>query len=156
MWQDYLILEGLLSPYTNGTEKPSQITEVVLARSAAALGARSRPHPRPRPQLLQQLEGPHLRARLSASRSSRCKSDGTMDLSQAYDAGIGAWDKVSIQFGYSHFAPGTDEAAALRKILDDAWDAGCAVHDQSGSRRPSERRSVEQRHGRRGASCRGC
>jgi hypothetical protein len=44
-----------------------------------------------------------------------------MDLSQAYDVGIGPWDKVSIQFGYSQFAAGTDEAAALRKILDDAW-----------------------------------
>ena len=30
--QDYMILEGLLSPYTTGTEKPTQIAEVALAR----------------------------------------------------------------------------------------------------------------------------
>ena len=44
-----------------------------------------------------------------------------MDLSRAYEAGIGPWDRVSIQFGYSHFVPGVDEPAELRKILDDAW-----------------------------------
>src|SRR5690606_28702884 len=49
--------------------------------------------------------------------------NGTMDLSDAYDVGIGEWDKVAIQYGYSQFAPGTDEAAALKRILDDAWDA---------------------------------
>jgi hypothetical protein len=49
------------------------------------------------------------------------KSDGTMDASKAYEVGIGAWDKISIMYGYTDFAPGTNEATALRKILDDAW-----------------------------------
>jgi hypothetical protein len=44
-----------------------------------------------------------------------------MDLSQAYAVGIGEWDKVSIQFGYAQFAPGTNEAGALRAIIDTAW-----------------------------------
>jgi len=38
-----------------------------------------------------------------------------------YAVGIGEWDKVSIKYGYSHFAPGTDEAKALAQILDEAW-----------------------------------
>ena len=120
MWQDYLILEGLLSPYTNGTEKPSQITEVVLARlrqlSAHEVGhtiGLGHNYYNSTKGRISVLDYPHALITL--------KADGTMDLSQAYDVGIGAWDKVSIQYGYSHFAPGTNEAAALRKVLDDAW-----------------------------------
>ena len=35
--------------------------------------------------------------------------------------GIGEWDKVAVTWGYQDFPPGTDEQAALDKILDDAW-----------------------------------
>src|SRR5262249_16725027 len=31
------------------------------------------------------------------------------------------WDKVAINYGYRQFSSGTDESAALTKILDDAW-----------------------------------
>jgi hypothetical protein len=50
--------------------------------------------------------------------------DGKPDLSEAYATRIGAWDKVSITWGYSDFAPGTDEHAALDKILHDAFGRG--------------------------------
>ena len=120
MWQDYLILEGLLSPYTTGTEKPSQITDVVLARmrqlSAHEVGhtlGLGHNYYNSSKGRISVLDYPHALITL--------KSDGTMDLSQAYAVGIGDWDKVSIQFGYSQFAPGTDEAGALRKILEGAW-----------------------------------
>jgi len=49
------------------------------------------------------------------------KADGTIDLSHAYPAGIGEWDKVAINYGYRQFANGKDDSGALRKILDDAW-----------------------------------
>jgi hypothetical protein len=51
----------------------------------------------------------------------KLNADGTIDLSEAYAAGIGDWDKVAIAYGYQDFPKGTDEAGALRKILDDAW-----------------------------------
>jgi hypothetical protein len=51
-------------------------------------------------------------------------ADGTPDLSDAYATGIGDWDKVSIAWGYSDFAPGADEHAALDKILLDAFGRG--------------------------------
>ena len=51
-------------------------------------------------------------------------ADGSIDLSQAYATGIGDWDKVTIQYGYSDFAPGTDEHAALNNIIDDAAKRG--------------------------------
>src|SRR2546422_6585239 len=51
-------------------------------------------------------------------------ADGVPDLSAAYATGIGEWDKVSIAWGYQDFAPGTDEGAALNKILADAFAHG--------------------------------
>jgi Met-zincin len=51
----------------------------------------------------------------------KLNADGAIDLSEAYQARIGDWDKVTINYGYRQFAPGTDEKAALTKILDDAW-----------------------------------
>ena len=51
----------------------------------------------------------------------KLNADGTIDLSDAYAVGIGEWDKVAIAFGYQDFPAGTDEPAALRKIVDDAW-----------------------------------
>ena len=53
----------------------------------------------------------------------KLNADGTIDLSDAYATGIGEWDKVAIAYGYQDFPPGTDEKAALRKIVDDAWRA---------------------------------
>ena len=118
--QDYLILEGLLSPYTTGREKPDALLQVVLARvrqlSAHEVGhtlGLGHNYYNSSKGRISVLDYPHPLITL--------RPDGTMDLSKAYEVGIGAWDKVSIQFGYSDFAPGTDEAAALRKILDDAW-----------------------------------
>jgi hypothetical protein len=118
--QDYLILEGLLSPYTTGTEKPAQLTEVALARlrqlSAHEVGhtiGLDHNYYNSSKGRISVMDYPHALITLRA--------DGSMDLSRAYEAGIGAWDKVSIQFGYGQFAPGTDEASALRTILDDAW-----------------------------------
>src|ERR1700745_947062 len=54
----------------------------------------------------------------------KLSSDGTPDLSDAYATGIGEWDKVSITWGYSDFAPGADDHAALEKILQSAYGRG--------------------------------
>jgi histidinol phosphatase-like PHP family hydrolase len=49
---------------------------------------------------------------------------GDIDISNAYDNKIGDWDKVTITWGYSQFAPGTNEHDALNKILTDAYKNG--------------------------------
>ena len=35
----------------------------------------------------------------------KLNADGTLDLSDAYPAGIGEWDKVAIAYGYSEIQP---------------------------------------------------
>jgi hypothetical protein len=51
-------------------------------------------------------------------------ADGLPDIAGAYAKGIGEWDKVAIAYGYQDFRAGTDEQAALDKILSDAFRDG--------------------------------
>ncbi len=50
--------------------------------------------------------------------------DGKVDLSEAYDTKIGAFDKVSVTWGYQHFPTGTDEDQALNEIIQNSLKAG--------------------------------
>jgi Met-zincin/Domain of unknown function (DUF5117) len=43
--------------------------------------------------------------------------DGKLDLSNAYAAGIGEYDKFSVKFAYAEFAQGADEKAEIEKII---------------------------------------
>ncbi len=49
---------------------------------------------------------------------------GDIDLSNAYDDKIGAWDKISIAWGYQDFPKGTDEKKALNDTLNKAFKSG--------------------------------
>lgn len=118
--QDYMIFEGLLSPYESGTEKPSILYETALKRirqlSAHEVGhtlGLGHNYYDSTKGWISVMDYPHPLEEL--------KADGTIDISRAYEARIGDWDKVAINFGYRQFAPGTDVDAALDKIIDDAW-----------------------------------
>jgi hypothetical protein len=118
--QDYMIFEGLLSPYTSGSEKPAVLYETALKRirqlSAHEVGhtlGLGHNYYDSEKGWISVMDYPHPLEKLNA--------DGTIDLSEAYQARIGDWDKVTINYGYRQFAPGTDEKAALAKILDEAW-----------------------------------
>jgi hypothetical protein len=118
--QDYMIFEGLLSPYETGTEKPSILYETALKRirqlSAHEVGhtlGLGHNYYDSTKGWISVMDYPHPLEEL--------KADGTIDISKAYEARIGDWDKVAINFGYRQFAPGTDENAALDRIIDDAW-----------------------------------
>jgi hypothetical protein len=120
--QDYLIFEGLLAPYKTGTETPAILAQTALAR-IRQLAAHEVGHTlgighqyyNSSKGRISVMDYPHPLEKLNA--------DGTIDLSDAYATGIGEWDKVAIAFGYQDFPAGTDEPAALRKIVDDAWKA---------------------------------
>ena len=118
--QDYLIAEGLLSPYENGDEEPAGLAEWALARirqlSAHEVGHTiGLGHNYYDSDLgrISVLDYPH----------PLITHDGRdFDYSEVYDVDIGEWDKVAVRYGYTHFPPGTDEAAELKRILDEAWD----------------------------------
>lgn len=120
--QDYMIFEGLLSPYVKGDERPSVLYDTALARikqlsahevgHTLGLGHNYYDSSKGR---ISVMDYPHP--------LSTIREDGTLDLSQAYTAQIGDWDKVAINYGYRELPAGTDEKTALTKILDDAWAA---------------------------------
>jgi len=121
--QDYLIAEGLLAPYEKGKAVSAKMQEMALAR-LRQLAAHEVGHT---------LGLMHNYSASTVNRSSvmdypppvaKLAADGTIDLSDAYATGIGEWDKVSIAFGYQDFPAGTDEHAALTKILTDGFARG--------------------------------
>ncbi|MDC6405788.1 MULTISPECIES: zinc-dependent metalloprotease [Maribacter] len=50
--------------------------------------------------------------------------NGEIDFSNAYDTGIGEWDKVIVAYAYSDFPKGTNEREALNEILEKATSDG--------------------------------
>ncbi len=50
--------------------------------------------------------------------------NGEIDFSDAYDTGIGEWDKVIVAYAYSDFPDGTNERDALNEILEKATSEG--------------------------------
>jgi hypothetical protein len=120
--QDYMIFEGLLSPYVNGTEQPKELYEAAFKRirqlSAHEVGhtlGLGHAYYSSGMGWISVMDYPHPYIEL--------RSDGSIDISKAYPQHIGEFDKVAINYGYREFPKGTDEAAELRKIVNQAWDA---------------------------------
>lgn len=66
----------------------------------------------------------------------RITPEGELDISQAYDVGIGAYDRFAVQWLYSDFAPGVDEAAALAAIVEDGLARGMRFISDADARPP--------------------
>ncbi|MDH5622253.1 MAG: zinc-dependent metalloprotease, partial [Gammaproteobacteria bacterium] len=120
--QDYLIAEGLLAPYEDEAVPPEML-EMSLAR-IRQLSAHEVGHT---------IGFEHNFAASTQDRSSvmdypvplvRIRDDGSLDLSDAYDDKIGAWDKRTVLYAYQDFPEGTDRDAARAKILDETIAAG--------------------------------
>lgn len=127
--QDYLIAEGLLAPYDtpeNAMGLPAEddpMLDLALAR-LRQLSAHEVGHT---------LGFMHNFAASVNNRASvmdypaplaTLDSAGNINLSEAYDTGIGEWDLVTVRFSYAEFPPGTDEHAALDSLLVEAHANG--------------------------------
>ncbi len=121
--QDFLIAQGLVGNYEEGRDNSSELLEMALARirqlschevgHTLGLGHNYASSVNDRASVM---DYPHPLIKIG--------EDGVLDLSDAYDVGVGDWDKVSIAFGYQHFPEGVDEEKELKAILDDAFSRG--------------------------------
>jgi len=114
--QDFLIAQGLLSPFEKGSDGSPLMQEMALAR-LRQLSAHEVGHT---------LGIIHNFAASMNDRASvmdyphpfvQVKEDGSLDFSKAYGVGVGAWDKAAVAYGYTDFPDGVDETEGLRNIL---------------------------------------
>lgn len=120
--QDFLIAEGLLAPYENGTEVPKEMEEMALARlrqlSAHEVGhtiGLAHSYTSSTENRASVMDYPHPLAEIE---------NGKIVLKNAYDDKIGAWDKVSITFGYQDFPEGVNQKNKLDEIIQNSLKNG--------------------------------
>ena len=121
--QDRMIFEGLAAAEKSGSGETDDPVEIALNR-IRQLSAHEVGHT---------LGFAHNFAASSNDRASvmdypapliTANEDGTLDFSDAYDKGIGAWDKVSANWLYREFSDVAEEQGELEKILSDAYGSG--------------------------------
>jgi hypothetical protein len=133
--QDYMIAQGLLSPFKNESLAFDPMLKMSIER-LEQLSAHEIGHT---------LGLMHNYAASTVNRSSvmdyphpliRLNSKGEVDLTDAYDHKIGDWDKVAITWGYADFSNSKNEEAELNKILTDAVAKGLKFISDRDSRAP--------------------
>lgn len=136
--QDHLIAEALLAPYASGSggsaRPPGSVTRGAAPPSTAAAElALARLRQLAAHEVGHTLGLMHNYAASTVGRASvmdypppllALRPDGTIDTSQAYATGIGAWDKLAITWGYRDYPAGTDERAAGDALLLQGFAGG--------------------------------
>ena len=114
--QDYLIATGLLAPYKNGNTVPDYMRELALSRVRQLVAH----------EIGHTIGLSHNYISSSANRASvmdyphptiTLDPNGNIEWKDAYDVGIGEWDKVTIEYGYQDFPEGINEKEALERII---------------------------------------
>ena len=121
--QDYMIAEGLLAPYDEGVEPDPVMLEMALNRirqlSAHEIGHTlgiAHNFAASVNDLASVMDYPHPMVSV--------EEDGSLSLDNAYDIGIGEWDKRAVIWGYQDFPEGVDEEEALEEIILETIDQG--------------------------------
>ncbi len=121
--QDFLIAQALMNrPYAQGDNNNDPMLQLALAR-IRQLSAHEIGHT---------LGFAHNFAASTNNRASVMDyphpyitlKDGEIDFSEAYDTGIGEWDKVTVGYSYASFPEGTSEQEGLNAILEQAQNQG--------------------------------
>ncbi len=132
--QDYLLAEGLLAPY--GTDSKNSAMEAFSLARIRQLSAHEVGHT---------LGLEHNFAGSVNDRASvmdypfplvTLDADGNVDISNAYDTGIGEWDKRAILWGYQDFPDHVDAEKARMTILQDTLRSGLKYVGDRDSRHP--------------------
>ncbi len=130
--QDFLIAQGLLTPYENGTEPDPRLLQMALARlrqlSAHEVGhtlGLMHNYSSSMDDRASVMDYPHPLIKLTNRR---------IDLDDAYDVGIGEWDKAAITWGYQDFKEGTDEDKALDDLIEQQFKDGITFITDADSR----------------------
>lgn len=130
--QDRMIFEGLAGAGKTGTGAADDPIEISLAR-IRQLSAHEVGHT---------LGIAHNFAASANGRASvmdypapwvKPAADGSLDFSQAYGVGLGAWDAFTIKWLYTEFPQGGDDRAALDAMVAEAYGSGLRfVSDEHG------------------------
>jgi hypothetical protein len=134
--QDYLIASGLLAPFQNGVPANDKMMAMALQR-LKQLAAHEIGHTLG--LMHNYIASTQGNASVMDYPSPMVSLDnnGSIDIGNAYTNEIGDWDKVSITYGYSEFAAGTNEKAALNKIISDAANRGLTFISDRDARDPA-------------------
>ena len=133
--QDYLIATGLLAPYEDKKSIPTSMKQLALARIKQLVAH----------EIGHTIGIQHNFLASSFDRASvmdyphptlSLNDSNQIEWENAYDVGIGEWDKISVAYGYQDFPKNINEDVALEEIIQGGIKRGITFITDQDSRSP--------------------